>query len=110
MLPKVPLPELAPMPVVQPPLAKSRWPSDGSNAVIGTDDPENGRENPWLLTTPTFKGSWGLAYASPLKDGDNTLQWHGDGIGFPKLKFWSFGVAFDGYVGFGVPKSASSKI
>lgn len=107
-LPKIPLPELAPMPVVQPPLAKSRWPTGVQNASIATDDPDNGRQNPWLKTTPSFKGYWGVAYPAILEDGENTLKWHGDGIGFPEIKFWSVGTAFEGTIGFGVSTIASN--
>ncbi|KAL6233261.1 hypothetical protein BDW75DRAFT_194361 [Aspergillus navahoensis] len=103
-LPKVPLPRLAPLPIVQPPLAKSRWPPGIQDAVIATDDAENGRENPWLMIMPSFKGKWGLAYAHTLEgmDGEGTLQWHGDGIGFPQVKFRSIGGYFEGEVGLGV--------
>ncbi|KAL4783585.1 hypothetical protein BJX76DRAFT_250846 [Aspergillus varians] len=106
-LPKVPLPKLAPLGVVQPPLAKSRWPPGIQDTVIATDDPENGRENPWLLARPSFKGSWSLAYAHRLEAGENTLQWHGDGIGFPNVKLWSAGTVFEGDIGFGVPEAVS---
>ncbi|KAL2831549.1 hypothetical protein BDW59DRAFT_182183 [Aspergillus cavernicola] len=101
-LPKVPLPHMAPLPLVQPPLSKSRWPPGIQDAVIATDDPENGRENPWLRINPAFKGSWGLAYPRRLEDGEDTLQWHGDGVGFPKLKLWSVGSVFEGRIEFGV--------
>ncbi|OJJ54787.1 hypothetical protein ASPSYDRAFT_476216 [Aspergillus sydowii CBS 593.65] len=106
-LPKLPLPSLAPFSLVQPPLSKSRYPPGVQDATIATDDPENGRENPWLLCRPSFKGSWGLAYADTLPDGEVTLQQHGDGIGFPEVKLWSVGTAFDGIVGFGVSDIAS---
>ena len=105
-LPKIPLPALAPMPVVQPPLLKSRSSFGAQEAVIGTDDSDNGRENPWLKTMPSFKGSWGLAYAGRLEEGDGTLEWHGDGVSFPKVKFWSVGSAFEGDIHFGVPNVA----
>lgn len=106
-LPKLPLPSLAPFSLVQPPLSKSRYPPGVQDATIATDDPENGRENPWLLCRPSFKGSWALAYADTLQDGEDTLQQHGDGIGFPEVKLWSVGTAFDGIVGFGVSDIAS---
>ncbi|KAJ5261108.1 hypothetical protein N7478_011703 [Penicillium angulare] len=102
-LPKIPLPRLGPVPVVQPPLSKSRSPL-AEDMVIATDDPENGRENPWLATKPSFKGSWGLAYPSTL---EGELEHYGDGIGFPKIKLWSVGGAFEGYIGFGVPTAVS---
>ncbi|KAJ5724014.1 hypothetical protein N7488_002049 [Penicillium malachiteum] len=101
---KLPLPKLAAIPVVQPPLAKSISPLI-EDTVIATDDPENGRENPWLSTKPSFKGSWGLAYADKLEDGS---KWHGDGIGFPKLKLWSVGAYFEGNIGFGSATVATS--
>ncbi|KAL2867802.1 uncharacterized protein BJX67DRAFT_352280, partial [Aspergillus lucknowensis] len=100
-LPKLPLPRLAPLAIVQPPLLKSRWPPGVQDAAIGTDDPENGRKNPWLLIKPSFKGTWGLSYPGKLEDGEETLQWHGDGVGFPKVKFWSAGAALEGVIGFG---------
>ncbi|KAL4922072.1 hypothetical protein BDW62DRAFT_197311 [Aspergillus aurantiobrunneus] len=78
-LPKLPLPALAPLPLVQPPLLKSRWPPGIQDA-----------------------GSWGLSYPARLDEGENTLQWHGDRIGFPKVNFWAAGTVFDGVVGFGV--------
>ncbi|KAL3476650.1 hypothetical protein BJX99DRAFT_258197 [Aspergillus californicus] len=101
-LPKVPLPNMALLPLIQPPLARSTWPPGIQDAVIATDDPENGRENPWLMVKPSFKGKWGLAYPKKLEDGEDTLQWHGDGIGFPRVKFWSAGASFEGIVGFGI--------
>ncbi|KAL4759391.1 uncharacterized protein BDW70DRAFT_80695 [Aspergillus foveolatus] len=103
-LPKLPLPRLTPLTIAQPPLAKSRWPPGIQDAVIATDDPEDGRENPWLKITPSFKGRWGLAYAHTLeeKDGEETLQSHGDGVGFPKVKLRSLGGYFEGEIGFGI--------
>ncbi|RDW68733.1 uncharacterized protein DSM5745_08493 [Aspergillus mulundensis] len=103
-LPTIPLPRLAPIPIVQPPLARSRWPPGIQDAVIGTDDPENGRENPWLRIWPSFKGRWGLAYADTLRDeeGEEGLEFYGDGVGFPRVRFRAVGAYFEGVVGFGV--------
>lgn len=98
---------MAPLALVQPPLAESRWPPGIQEAVIATDDPENGRENPWLLTKPSFKGRWALAYADTVEDGKDTLQLHGDGIGFPKVNLISVGTSFEGVIGFGVSEIAS---
>ncbi|KAL4804590.1 hypothetical protein BDV18DRAFT_161685 [Aspergillus unguis] len=106
-LPKISLPIIAPLPLVQPPLAKSRYPPGIQDATIATDDPENGRENPWLSTRPSFKGRWGLTYPDALQDGENTLQYHGDGIGFPRVKIRSVGVYFEGIVGFPASDVAS---
>ncbi|KAL4902045.1 hypothetical protein BDW74DRAFT_187037 [Aspergillus multicolor] len=110
-LPSIPLPRLAPIPIVQPPLSRSRWPPGIQDAVIATDDPENGRENPWLCIRPSFKGRWGLAYAGTLKekdgDGKETLDFHGDGVGFPRLDFRAVGGYFEGEVGFGVADAVS---
>ncbi|KAL4862130.1 hypothetical protein BDV12DRAFT_49811 [Aspergillus spectabilis] len=103
-LPKLPLPTLSPIPIVQPPLSRSRWPEGVQDATIATDDPENGRQNPWLLIRPSFKGRWGLAYPGVVEGGqeEEKLEFHGDGVGFPKVKFWPVGAAFEGVVGFGV--------
>ncbi|KAL4972649.1 hypothetical protein BDW66DRAFT_169443 [Aspergillus desertorum] len=111
-LPKLPLPRLAPLAIFQPPLARSRWPPGIQDAVIATDDPENGRRNPWLMVTPSFKGKWGLAYARTLQgaDGEDTLQWHGDGVGFPEVKLRSVGGYFEGEVGFGIADVVSGLV
>ncbi|KAL4960134.1 uncharacterized protein BDV14DRAFT_149358 [Aspergillus stella-maris] len=103
-LPKIPLPGLAPLPITQPPLLPSRWPAGIQDATIGTDDPEHGRETPWLKIKPSFKGRWGLAYPDVLeeKEGGGTLKYHGDGVGFPEVKFRSVGTYFEGVLGFGI--------
>ncbi|KAL3459646.1 hypothetical protein BJX64DRAFT_279031 [Aspergillus heterothallicus] len=106
-LPQIPIPRLAPIALSQPPLSKSRWPEGVQEAVIATDDPDNGRENPWLLIKPSFKGRWGLAYASKLEDEDHTLPYYGDGVGFPKVKLRAVGSVFDGILGFGVSSIVS---
>ncbi|KAL4875707.1 hypothetical protein BJY04DRAFT_154372 [Aspergillus karnatakaensis] len=108
-LPKLPLPSISPLPLVQPPLLRSRWPARIQDAAIGTDDVENGRENPWLMIRPSFKGKWGLAYAGVLEeeDSEETLREHGDGVGFPRVKFLGVGTAFEGVVGFGVAEVVS---
>ncbi|KAL4790594.1 hypothetical protein BDV19DRAFT_382246 [Aspergillus venezuelensis] len=104
-LPKIPLPALAPLPITQPPLLPSRWPEGIQDAAIGTDDPQHGRETPWLRIKPSFKGKWGVAYPDVLeeeKEGGETLKYHGDGVGFPEVKFRSLGTYFEGIVGFGI--------
>ncbi|KAL2833586.1 hypothetical protein BJY01DRAFT_90862 [Aspergillus pseudoustus] len=106
-LPRVPLPRLTPLSLTQPPLLRSRWPAGVQEAAIGTDDPENRRENPWLLIKPGFKGKWGLAYAGKLVDGDERLPHHGDGVGFPRVKLWNVGSVFDGVLEFGISKVVS---
>ncbi|KAL2859232.1 hypothetical protein BJX68DRAFT_276626 [Aspergillus pseudodeflectus] len=106
-LPRVPIPRMAPLSLVQPPLSRSRWPASIQDAAIATDDPENGRQNPWLVIKPGFKGKWGLAYAKKLEDGDETLEYHGDGVGFPRVKLWSVGSVFEGVTEFGVSKVVS---
>ncbi|KAI9375063.1 hypothetical protein BJX61DRAFT_550338 [Aspergillus egyptiacus] len=108
-LPKLPLPRLASFALTQPPLCHPRYPDGVQDAVIATDDPENGRENPWLSIKPSFHGKWGLAYASRLEEGDGgeTLEWHGDGVGFPRVKLWPVGAVFEGEVGFGAANVVS---
>ncbi|KAL3446440.1 hypothetical protein BJX65DRAFT_318884 [Aspergillus insuetus] len=106
-LPCIPVPRMAPLSIAQPPLSRSRWPAGIQDAAIATDDPENGRENPWLLIKPGFKGKWGLAYAGKLEDGEDTLEYHGDGVGFPRVKLWSVGSVFEGVTEFGVSKIVS---
>jgi len=103
-LPHIPLPRLAPLSITQPPLLKTRWPAGVQEATIGTDDPENGRANPWLLVKPGFRGKWGVAYAGPLEDGDETLPRYGDGVSFPRVKLWGVGVVFEGVLEFGVSR------
>ncbi|KAL4937844.1 hypothetical protein BDV06DRAFT_226589, partial [Aspergillus oleicola] len=112
-LPKLPLPALAPLPITQPPLLPSRWPVGIQDAAIGTDDPEHGRRNPWLRIKPSSKGKWGVAYPDILKEEDGegeegeTFRYHGDGVGFPEVRFRSVGSYFEGVVGFGVAEVVS---
>ncbi|KAL4954128.1 hypothetical protein BDW69DRAFT_163788 [Aspergillus filifer] len=104
-LPKIPLPALAPLPITQPPLLPSRWPAGIQDATIGTDDPEHGRQNPWLRIKPSFKGWWGVTYPGVLeeeREGGETLRYHGDGVGFPEVKLRSLGTYFEGVVEFGI--------
>ncbi|OKL60604.1 hypothetical protein UA08_04049 [Talaromyces atroroseus] len=104
-LPSVPLPRISIASLVQPPLAAPRYPSGVASAVIATDDPENGRENPWLLTKPMYKGSWGLAYISHLDETDDArLEGYGDGVGFPQMKIVPIGAYFEGTIEFGLPE------
>ncbi|KAJ0423277.1 hypothetical protein BJY00DRAFT_310407 [Aspergillus carlsbadensis] len=106
-LPRIPVPRITPLSIVQPPLLKSRWPAGIQDATIATDDSENGRENPWLLIKPGFKGKLALAYAGKLEDGEETLEYHGDGVGFPRVKLWSVGSVLEGGIEFGVSKVVS---
>jgi hypothetical protein len=108
-LPNVPLPTLAPLVLEQPPLARPRYPPGVEEAVIATDDPENGSQNPWLLCYPSWSGSWGLSYISKLAalSVEDHLEWYGDGISFPQVKFWSVGAYFEGIVGFGASQIVS---
>lgn len=107
-LPNWPLPGMAPAGLVQPPLAVPRYQKDSATtaAVIATDDPENGRENPWLMIKPTYKGSWGLSYIAkaPTADNEESLDWYGDGISLPKMKVWSAGFYFEGTINFPASK------
>lgn len=102
---------MAPAGLAQPPLAVPRYYKNSAitAAVIATDDPENGRENPWLLITPTYKGSWGLTYISkaPPTDNEESLEWYGDGISVPKMSVWSVGGYFEGTIDFPASKIVS---
>jgi hypothetical protein len=102
---------MSPAGVVQPPLALPRYPKQSAitAAVIATDDPENGRENPWLMVTPKYKGLWGLTYISkaPTTDEEVSLEWYGDGMSLPKMKVWSVGCYFEGTVDFPASKIVS---
>ncbi|KAE8550477.1 hypothetical protein EYB25_006704 [Talaromyces marneffei] len=110
-LPNLPLPAMAPAGLVQPPLAAPRYRNESTTtaAVIATDDPKNGRENPWLMITPTYKGSWGLAYISkaPTKGDEESLESYGDGISLPKMNAWSVGSYFEGIIDFPASKIVS---
>jgi hypothetical protein len=108
-LPKVPLPKLAPLGLEQPPLARSRYPPGVEEAVIATDDPANEYKNPWLLCYPSWIGSWGLSYISKLAalSVEDGLEWYGDGVSFPQVKFWPVGAYFEGIVGFGASQIVS---
>ena len=59
--------------LVQPPLAVPRYRKESATtaAVIATDDPENGRETPWLMIIPTYKGSWALSSISKAPANDD---------------------------------------
>lgn len=88
-----------------------RYPRDSpaTATVIATDDPKNGRENPWLMITPTYTGSWGLTYISkaPTADDEESLEWYGDGISMPKMNVWSVGAYFEGAIDFPASKIVS---
>ncbi|EED16236.1 conserved hypothetical protein [Talaromyces stipitatus ATCC 10500] len=104
-LPKWTLPAFSPGGLVQPPLPPPRYRSQSATtaAVIATDDPGNGRENPWLMIHPSYRGSWGLTYISkvpPSINDEESLEWYGDGISLPKMKVWSVGGYFEGNIAF----------
>lgn len=102
---------MAPAGLVQPPLAVPRYREESATAaaVIATDDPKNGRENPWWMITPTYTGSWGLSYISkaPAKGDEEGLEWYGDGISLLKMNVWSVGGYFEGTIDFPASKIVS---
>jgi hypothetical protein len=77
--------------------------------VIATDDPDGGRENPWLSVNPVYGGRWSLSYISPVDEVTGGLPRYGDGVSFPQMQFWSVGVFFDGVIEFPSARVVSDK-
>ncbi len=81
------------IPLPQPPLHACEAYTDGelADVQVGTES------NIFRSTSPTFKGSFGLAYAKPLLGGPSKtkLAAYGDGVSFPMAEnTWSIGVRF----------------
>ncbi|KAI0318566.1 hypothetical protein OF83DRAFT_932479 [Amylostereum chailletii] len=94
---------------IQPPLLRGKYPESEPSPVIGTDDSENGRENPWLDFSPDYRGHWGLAYAEKLPEDKGGLGSYGDGVGAPDVQLWSLGAVFEGELIFPIARVAQAK-
>lgn len=98
--------------LVLPPLAVPRYRKESATtaAVIATDDPENGRENLWLMITPTYKGSSGLGYISkaPAKMMKRVYSGKVMELGsLPKINVLAVGDYSEGTTGFPASKMVS---
>ncbi|KAI0047726.1 hypothetical protein FA95DRAFT_1605856 [Auriscalpium vulgare] len=75
------------------PVAAALLPSSLSRIplVVG-----NAESTPWLVSTPVFKGHWGVAYIEEVPEAEDGVEGMGDGVGYPRVRPWSAGVRFEG--------------